>query len=163
MKIHWHILSAISIMWMGCGSIEDSSDPVRPEPTPSGMYIHPVTKQPFDGVYDVVENGERLRMEIKSGLKTGLWQRWYPNSKKLKSEWNLVKNQRHGLQRNWYPTGQLMMEANFRKGLCLNAKTWNISGAIASTVVDGTGSMVLFRTDGSKRRESIYKDGLKVN
>ena len=40
---------------------------VRLKPTENGMYIHPATKQPFDGVYDVVENGERLKMEIKVG------------------------------------------------------------------------------------------------
>ena len=161
MKIHWYILSTISIMWMGC-LIEDSSDPVRPEPTSSGMYIHPVTKQPFDGEYDVIENGVRLKFGIKNGLEHGRWQRWYPSGQ-LHEEYNLVQKERNGLQRSWYPNGKLMLEANFRDGRLLSAKTWDISGDVASTVVKGGGSMVLFHTDGSKRRESIYKDGLKVN
>ena len=110
MRIYFFILYSMPILWIGCGSVRDLSNPVRPEPTENGMYIHPATKQPFDGVYDVVENGERLKMEIKGGWPTGLWQRWYPSSKQLKSEWNLIKNQRHGLQRTWYPNGKLMME-----------------------------------------------------
>ena len=163
MKIHSFLFCFIPILWIGCGSVQDLSNPVRPEPTENGMYIHPATKQPFDGVYDVEENGERLKMEIKGGWPTGLWQRWYPSSKQLKSEWNLVRNQRHGLQRTWYPNGRLMMEATFLNGKLLSAKTWTISGAVASTVVEGTGTMVLFHADGKKRRESIYKAGIKAN
>tara|TARA_Y100000588_G_C14128072_1_gene870284 strand:- start:752 stop:1282 length:531 start_codon:yes stop_codon:yes gene_type:complete len=176
MKTRWFILCLISILFMGCGAlkpftnpVKDMSSPIRPLPAPNPeggqgeFFIHPETKQPFDGVYDVVENGERLKMDIKAGWKTGLYRRWYPNSKQLKSEWNLLKSQRHGLQRDWYPNGQLRLEASFQKGICINAKTWTISGTLASEVIRGNGSLVLFKQDGSINRESIYKAGRKVN
>ncbi|SVD38244.1 uncharacterized protein METZ01_LOCUS391098, partial [marine metagenome] len=80
-----------SLLWVGCGSSSigklnrpnggDISKLVRPQPTPSGMYIHPDTKQPFDGEYDVVENGIRLRIEIRDGWPHGRWQRWYPSGR----------------------------------------------------------------------------------
>ena len=56
-----------------------------------------------------------------------------------------------------------MMEATFLNGKLLSAKTWTISGAVASTVVEGTGTIVLFHADGKKRRESLYKAGIKAN
>ena len=166
MKYTLGLLFAVLIC-EGCGStgggVGSSSGLVRPEPMKTNqgtLYVHPVTKQPFDGVYDVVENGERLKMEIKNGLEHGRWQRWYPSGK-IHEEYNLVKKQRNGLQRSWYPNGQLMLEANFRNGLCLNAKTWTISGAVASTVTNGSGTLLLFDAKGQKRRESVYIDGIR--
>ena len=72
-----------------------------------------------------------------------------------------MKKQRDGLQRSWDPNGQLMLEANFRDGKLRNAKTWNLSGAVASTVTDGLGTLILFDTEGKKRRDSVYINGTK--
>ena len=159
MKIHWFIFCFISTLWVGC-SIKDLSNPVRPEPTESGMYIHPASKLPFDGLYDVMENGVRLRMEIKAGWPHGRWQRWHPSGQ-LHEEYNLVNKQRNGLQRSWYPNGKLMLEANFREGKLLNGKTWDLSGNLASTVTAGTGALILYDADGKRRRESVYLNGFK--
>ena len=164
MKYTWGLFIFAGLIWEGCGSTGGRANGpaslIRPEPTKSGMYVHPATKQPFDGVYDVVENGERLKMEIKNGWPHGRWQRWYPSGK-IHEEYNLVEKQRDGLQRSWYPNGQLMLEANFRGGKLLHAKTWNISGTVASTVTHGLGTLILFDARGAKRRESVYLDGSK--
>jgi len=167
MKNMWGLFIFAGLIWGGCGSMGGgavgSSGLVRPEPVKTNqgtLYVHPVTKQPFNGEYDVVEAGVRLKFGIKNGLEHGRFQRWYPSGK-IHEEYNLVKKQRNGLQRSWYPNGQLMLEANFRNGLCLNAKTWAISGGVASTVTNGSGTILLFDTKGQKRRESVYKDGIK--
>ena len=54
-----------------------------------------------------------------------------------------------------------MLEANFRAGKLLNAKTWDLSGVVASTVTDGSGILVLFDAEGKKRRDSVYLNGMK--
>ena len=166
MKIYFFILYFIPILWIGCGSVQDLSNPDRPPlvKTDRGpLYVYPGTKIPYNGEFSMsFEDGEKLKFGIKDGVKHGRFQRWYPSGQ-IHEEYNLFKKQRHGLQRSWYPNGQLRLEANFRKGICINAKTWTISGAIASTVEEGTGIMVLFHADGKKDRESIYKDGIKIN
>ncbi|MDP6905238.1 MAG: hypothetical protein QF406_12410 [Verrucomicrobiota bacterium] len=124
------------------------------------LYVHPDTKQPFDGVYDVVENGVRLKFEIKDGLPHGRMQRWY-RSGQPHEDYNQIKRLRDGLQRSWYPNGQLMLEANFRGGKMLSARTWGLSGSVASTITNGSGTLILFDTKGQKRRESVYIDGSK--
>jgi antitoxin component YwqK of YwqJK toxin-antitoxin module len=163
MKIHWFIVCFISTLWMGCGSIKDSSNPLRPEPVKTNqgtLYVHPDTKQPFHGVYDVVENGVRLKFEIKDGLPHGRMQRWY-RSGQPHEDYNQFKRLRDGLQRSWYPNGQLMLEADFRGGKMLSARTWDLSGSVASTITNGSGTLILFDTKGQKRRESVYIDGSK--
>ena len=163
MKIHWFIVCFISTLWMGCGSIKDFSNPLRPEPVKTNqgtLYVHPDTKQPFHGVYDVVENGVRLKFEIKDGLPHGRMQRWY-RSGQPHEDYNQFKRLRDGLQRSWYPNGQLMLEADFRGGKMLSATTWDLSGSVASTITNGSGTLILFDTKGQKRRESVYIDGSK--
>ena len=170
MKYTWGLFIFAVLIWGGCGSpgagANDLPSMVRPVPMKTNqgtLYVYPGTKIPYNGEFNMsFEDGEKLKFGIKDGLKHGRFQRWYPSGQ-IHEEYNLFKKQRDGLQHSWYPNGQLRLEANFRKGLCINAKTWTISGAVASRVVEGTGTMVLFHTDGQKDRESIYKDGLKVN
>ena len=164
MKYAWGLLFA-GLLWEGCGSTGGGaggpSGLIRPEPMKTNqgtLYVHPDTKQPFDGEYDVVEEGVRLKFEIKKGWPHGRWQRWYPSGQ-LHEEYNLVKKQRNGLQRSWYPSGQLMLEANFRGGKMLSARTWDLSGSVASMITNGSGTLILFDTKGQKRRESVYIDG----
>jgi len=145
---------------IGCGTTNDRSNPLRPVPTASGMYIHPETKQPFDGVYDVIEDGVRLKMEIKNGWPHGLWQRWY-SSGQIHEEYNLIQKKRNGLQRSWYPNGNLRVELFFKNGRLLSGKTWKISGTLASTVKNGTGTLILYDSRGQNRRESEYRNGAK--
>ena len=166
MKYAWGLLFAV-LIWGGCGSpgagVNDPPSMVRPVPMKTNqgtLYVHPDTKQPFDGEYDVVEEGVRLKFEIKKGWPHGRWQRWYPSGQ-LHEEYNLVKKQRNGLQRSWYPNGQLMLEANFRGGKMFSARTWNLSGSVASMITNGSGTLILFDTNGQKRRDSVYIDGSK--
>jgi len=164
MKYTWGLLFSV-LIWEGCGSTGGGSGGsfglVKPEPVKSNqgiLYVHPVTKQPFDGEYDVVEEGVRLKFEIKNGLEHGRWQRWYPNGK-IHEEYNFDKKLRDGLQRSWYPNGQLMLEAICSEGKMLSARTWNLSGSVASAITNGSGTLILFDTKGQKRRESVYIDG----
>ena len=167
MKYTWGLFIFAVLIWGGCGSpgagANDPSIMVRPvlmNANQGTLYVHPVTKQPFDGEYDKVVDGARLRFEIKAGLPHGRMQRWYPSGQ-MHEDYNQVKRQRDGLQRSWYPNGQLMMEATFQNGKLTNSKTWNISGKVASTVSAGNGTLLLFDTKGVKRRESVYLGGSK--
>ncbi len=54
-----------------------------------------------------------------------------------------------------------MLEANFRGGKMFSARTWNLSGSVASTITNGSGTLILFDTKGQKRRDSVYIDGSK--
>jgi len=155
-------MGVLCLCWAGCVSVAgNSSKSLRPVPQ-NDIWVHPKTKIPYSGEYDVVEEGVRLKMELKDGRPHGRWQRWY-DSGRPHEEYLFVKGQRDGLQVSWYPNGQKMMEAQLRQGQMLSAQSWHSNGEKASAMSNGTGTLILFDSKGRKRSESVYQNGSRIS
>ncbi len=69
---------------------------------------------------------------------------------------------RHGLFAVWYANGKHKANAEFNRGKLVSGITWKPNGIEGSRVMNGTGTLLMFHPDGSKARESVYKDGVRV-
>ena len=69
---------------------------------------------------------------------------------------------RHGLLAVWYASGKRKANAEFNRGRLVSGITWKPNGSQGSSVVNGSGTFLMFHTDGSKARESVYRDGVRV-
>ena len=69
---------------------------------------------------------------------------------------------RHGLMAVWYANGKRKANAEFNRGKLVSGITWKPDGAEGSRVVDGTGTFLMFHSNGSKSRESVYDNGVRV-
>ena len=128
-----------------------------------GVWRHAESKAPFNGELDTVRNGSRLKMQVRQGKPHGRMQTWYVTGTKPREDYYYWQGKRDGLQISWYPNGKRMMEAEFRLGELLHAKTWRLDGSLASTVAQGNGSLILFDAEGEPRRHSVYQNGRRVS
>jgi len=136
---------------------------VPPAVLQRGVWLHTESKEPFTGELDTVRDGSRLKMQLRQGKPHGRMQTWYVTDTKPREDYYYWQGKRDGLQISWYPNGKRMMEAEFRLGELLHAKTWRLDGSIASTVAHGNGSLILFDAEGEPRRHSVYQNGRRVS
>ncbi|EDY15968.1 MORN variant repeat protein [Chthoniobacter flavus Ellin428] len=81
-----------------------------------------------------------------------------------------IYEKKHGVQREWYPNGQLKSEEPYRNGVMHGVfKTWSEKGALIgqSTIVEGTGKVEVYNEEGVLNKEINYqgnqKNGLFVS
>ena len=102
-------------------------------------------------------------MNIEMGQLHGRMQKWYKKpSRQVREELNYVKGKLEGSQVSYYPSGQMMMQKEFRRGQLLRGKSWHPDGEQASSVINGNGRLIYFDSIGRKLRETIYQNGLPV-
>lgn len=142
-------------------SVRNTSQ-AKPPVLRNGKWIHAESKTPFTGELDTVKSGSRLKMKVRKGKPHGRMQTWYVSGTKPREDYYYWEGQRDGLQISWYPNGRRMMEAEFRLGELLHARTWKLDGSPASAVARGNGDLILFDARGELRRHSVYRDGRRV-
>ena len=69
---------------------------------------------------------------------------------------------RHGLLAVWYANGKRKANAEFNRGKLVSGITWKPNGSQGSSVVNGSGTFLMFHPDGSKARESVYENGVRI-
>lgn len=141
------------------GATEEPTPP--PVKAPSGLYLNRDTGQPFEGEYHYIKDGCRHRGRMTGGRRDGLIRVWYSGGAPLmEADYSLGKI--NGRFVEWYPNGQRMVDAIFQLGQLVHATSWQLDGAVASTLPKGSGKLMLFHADGRPRRVSVYENGLKV-
>ncbi len=135
--------------------------PPVPGKDASGLYRPPKSGQPFHGEYNYIKDGCRHQGRMIQGQRDGLIRVWYSGGAPLK-EADYSVGKINGRFVEWYPNGERMVDAIFQRGRLLRATSWQLGGRVASDLPEGTGTLVLFHPNGSRRRESVYEQGLKV-
>ena len=69
---------------------------------------------------------------------------------------------KHGRFEEWYNLSQRRAVAQWQDGKIISGTTWKIDGTEGSRVVNGTGTLILFRPDGTRESEKIYSNGVQV-
>lgn len=75
---------------------------------------------------------------------------------------NYENGVRHGEMAVYFPNGQRRANAEFNKGKLVSGITWKPNGTEGSRVVNGTGTFLMFHSNGDKARESVYVGGVRV-
>jgi len=69
---------------------------------------------------------------------------------------------KHGRFEEWYNSTQLRAEAEWQDGKIISGTSWKPAGTEGSRVVNGTGTLILFRSDGTRESEKTYRNGVQV-
>ena len=69
---------------------------------------------------------------------------------------------RDGLFAVFYSSGKRKANAMFARGKLVSGITWKPDGTEGSRVEKGTGTFLMFHPDGSKARESVYENGVRI-
>jgi antitoxin component YwqK of YwqJK toxin-antitoxin module len=69
---------------------------------------------------------------------------------------------KHGRFEEWYNPTQRRAVAEWQDGKIISGTTWKIDGTEGSRVVNGTGTLILFRPDGTRESEKTYRNGVQV-
>lgn len=94
--------------------------------------------QPYTGMYtQPLTNGGKIVSGYQRGRFHGQWEEWYNARQRFsKSEWN--------------------------QGRLVNGTTWRPDGTEASRVTNGNGSLIRFAPDGTKIKETHFRNGVPV-
>ena len=88
--------------------------------------------EPFTGTaleLDKAGTGEIIsETDYKDGIQSGFYREWYSYPDQLKMEKHYFYNTRDGLQREWYPNGQLKEEVKVKLGTTLRCTEWDEDG-----------------------------------
>ena len=69
---------------------------------------------------------------------------------------------KHGQFEEWFNLTQRRAVAQWQDGKIISGTTWKIDGTEGSRVVNGTGTLILFRTNGTRESEKSYRNGVQV-
>ena len=62
----------------------------------------------------------------------------------------------------FYANGKRKANAIFNMGKLVEGITWKPNGTEGSRIENGTGTFLMFHPDGSKSRESVYENGVRI-
>ena len=74
--------------------------------------------------------------EYKDGIQCGFCREWYKYPDQLKTEEHYFYNTRDGMQREWYPNGQLKEEMEIELGTILRHTEWDENGVQIINVIN---------------------------
>ena len=75
---------------------------------------------------------------------------------------NFKEGRRDGLFAVFYSNGKRKADAMFARGKLVSGITWKPDGTEGSRIENGTGTFQMFHPDGSKARESVYENGVRI-
>jgi antitoxin component YwqK of YwqJK toxin-antitoxin module len=85
-----------------------------------------------------------------------------PHTGKLKFLLNYKNGRRHGRFEEWFNRTQRRAVAEWQDGKITSATSWKLDGTEGSRVVNGSGTLMLFRPDGTRESEKTYRNGVQV-
>ena len=69
---------------------------------------------------------------------------------------------KHGRFEEWYNRTQRRAVAEWQDGKIISGTSWKPDGTEGSRVLNGTGALILFRSDGTRESEKTYRNGVQV-
>ena len=69
---------------------------------------------------------------------------------------------KHGRFEEWYNRTQRRAVAEWQDGKIISGTSWKPDGTEGSRVLNGTGALILFRSDGTLESEKTYRNGVQV-
>lgn len=101
-----------------------------------GDGLHYLGDEPFTGVaYTLSKDGrEDSEMHYREGLRWGPTKEWYSSGQQMVDS-NFYNGVLHGRAREWHKNGQLAEDGEFEYGITLWQKKWDENGNLESDVV----------------------------
>ena len=75
---------------------------------------------------------------------------------------NYKNGHKHGRFEEWYNSTQRRAVAEWQDGKIISGTSWKPDGTEGSRVLNGTGTLILFRSDGTRESEKTYRNGVRV-
>ena len=136
------ILVSILTLGAGCGTPGGrlpARSLIQLETRPDGLTYKKGEPEPYTGqlIMTTQGTGEKWVSHYTNGIRDGQFAVFYANGK------------RHA-------------EAIFNRGKLVTGVTWKPDGTEGSRVRNGSGTLLMFHHDGSKSRESVYENGVRL-
>jgi hypothetical protein len=136
---HTSVLAAVLLtLGVGCGSL-GGGPLIELEKRGDGLTYRKGDPAPYTGQLTMTTRGtnEKWVTHFKEGRRDGLFAVFYSN-------------------------GKPKANAMFARGKLVSGITWKPDGTEGSRVEKGTGRFLMFHPDGSKARESVYENGVRI-
>jgi len=133
-------LCVLCILSAGCGSISSGPNSSLNElEERSGLVYLKGDPEPYTGVNTITDpaTGQKFVLSYKNGRM-------------------------HGRFEEWYNRTQRRAVAEWQDGKITSATSWKLDGTEGSRVVNGSGTLMLFRPDGTRESEKTYRNGVQV-
>lgn len=111
-----------------------------------------VEGEPFTGVAEVIKNGVvTCEVEYREGLRWGATREWYLTGQPM-VESSLWRDALHGRAREWHRNGQLAEDGEYAYGIALWAKAWDENGTLIKDFALPPGDPGFERIEEHRRR-----------
>ena len=116
---------------------------------------------PSGSLSELVMRGGMVYLKGDSAPYTGVNTMTDPDTGR-KMVLSFKNGRKHGRFEEWYNRTQRRAVAQWQDGKIISGTTWKIDGTEGSRVVNGTGTLIIFRPDGIRESEKHYRDGAQV-